>query len=120
MNKVGRPKLADKKLLKESIIVVIIVLLLISITAFYGYKILSIYSSMPKLSANVVNVDSDECVFKNKTITCGRNVKYLMYSLNNKKYEEIYKQKANIRVRTYSNNVTAFYKNNSNKLIKLK
>ena len=120
MGKVGRPKLADKKLLKESIIVVAVVLLLVSITSFYGFKILSLYVQKPNLTANVVNVNPNSCVFSNKIITCGKNVNYMMYSVDNKKYQEIYKQKANIRVKTNSNTVTVFYKNNSNKLIKLK
>ena len=115
--KVGRPKLADSKLKKESLIVSLIVITLIVIVGLIGFQILTIDN--PKdLSGTVYNSHVNSCILENDVINCGPNVVYLKYKVDNNDYVEIEKKKNNIRkiISSY-NKVTMCYKTNNSELI---
>lgn len=69
-NKVGRPKLADKKLKKESIIVISVVILLMMVTFYCGFKILTFNFDVKKTVGTVYNDHVNSCVIKNNKIDC--------------------------------------------------
>lgn len=98
-NKVGRPRLADKKLKNESIIVSLIVLVLLVIIAVIGFNILTINYN-PKYSVGTIyNTHVNSCVVENNQIKCGPNVTYMKYKLDDGEYEEFNKTNSSITVK---------------------
>ncbi len=102
-NKVGRPKLADKKLKKESIIVVSVVILLMMVTFYCGFKILTFNFDVKKTVGTVYNDHVNSCVIKNNKIDCGPNVVKLKYKINENDYKEIEKEYSSIKVKIEKN-----------------
>lgn len=98
-NRVGRPKLADKNLKKESVIVTVIVLIMLGIIMLLSYNILSINFN-PKLNlATAYNSHVNSCVIENDKISCGSNVSYMKYQINDKEFINITKEDENISVK---------------------
>lgn len=117
--KVGRPKLADKRLKKESMIVCVFVLVSISIFAFIGFDILKITFSPNYLVGKIYNDHVSSCVIKKNKIDCGPNVSYMKYSFDNKKYEEYSKVDSSIKVDVSNpKNIKVCYKTFSNNKLK--
>ena len=98
-NKVGRPKLADKSLKKESIIVVALVLVILVAIIYLSYNIL-FASYNPNINlATAYNSHVNSCVIENDRIVCGSNVLYMKYKINEDKFINIKKQEENISVK---------------------
>lgn len=116
-NKVGRPKLADKKLIKESVIVSIIIIIMLGIISFVTYRMLAI-SNMKSLKGTIYNSHVNSCILENDVINCGPNVIYLKYKIDNNDYVEIEKKKNNIykKIGSY-NSVNMCYKTNNSELV---
>ena len=68
-NKVGRPKLADKKLKKESIIVAGVVILLMMVTFYCGFRILTFNFDVKKNVGTVYNDHVNSCIIKESFAT---------------------------------------------------
>ena len=98
-NKVGRPKLADKKLKKESIIVVSVVILLMIVTFYCGFKILTFNFDVKNTVGTVFNNHINSCIIENDKIDCGPNVVKLKYKINKDDYKEIEKEDSSIKVK---------------------
>ncbi len=98
-NKVGRPKLADKKLKKESIIVVSVVILLMIVTFYCGFKILTFNFDVKNTVGTVYNNHINSCIIENDKIDCGPNVVKLKYKINKDDYKEIEKEDSSIKVK---------------------
>lgn len=96
--KVGRPKLADKKLKCESLFVSIFILVVIFIVAILGYKILTINSNPKYLVGTIYNDHVNSCILKDNKIDCGPNVSYVKYYINNELKEEITKENKSIKI----------------------
>ncbi len=96
-NKVGRPRLADKKTIKESLFVclfIIVVLVIIFILGFNTIKLDLEFSSASLY--NVYNNDVNLCKINKTKVNCGGNVTYVKYKTNDNSYKEIYKNRSNI------------------------
>lgn len=96
--KVGRPKLADEKLKRESIIVCVFVLIVVIIIGILAYKTLTIDYDPRYMVGTVYNDHVNACVIKDKTIDCGPNVSYLKYRIGNGEYQEVTKTDTVIKV----------------------
>ena len=107
-NKVGRPKLADKKLLKESILYVSILGIILVVFVFCGYNILSIQSGKKLDSRIIYNDHVNSCVVRNDTLDCGPNVEYLKYTIDGKE-TEMHKEDGCINVKLNGKKVNAVY-----------
>lgn len=97
-NKVGRPKLADDKLKKESWIVSISVLCVAIIIAIISYKILTIDFNPKYMVGTIYNTHVNSCIIDNKKIDCGPEVIYLKYKIDDNEYIEINKEYESINV----------------------
>ncbi len=98
-NKVGRPKLADKNLKKESIIVSVVVLIILTVIGVLGFNVLTISYNPKYMVGNVYNTNVNSCMVKNNKISCGPNVTYMKYKLDDNKYIEVNKEEKNILVK---------------------
>lgn len=96
--RVGRPKLADDKMKKESILVSLFVLVVIVIVAIIGYNILTIDFNPKYAVATVYNDHVSSCVVKEDKIDCGPNVTYMKYKTDGNDYVEVVKQDKSINV----------------------
>ncbi len=116
-NKVGRPKKADKKLKKESIIVSIVILLILTVIGILGFNVLTINYNPKYVVGNVYNANVNSCMVQDNKIVCGPNVTYMKYKLDNEKYIEINKEDKNISVKLSKyNNIKICYKTNNTDL----
>lgn len=116
-NPVGRPKLADKKLIKESIFVCIFVFVITLFIAYNGYQIITIDNKF-NYSASVYNDHINTCKISNNIIDCGPNVTYMKYSYDNINYKEIYKEDKSIKVKYNNKNIKVCYKLKNNDELK--
>lgn len=116
--KVGRPKLADNKLKKESILVCVFMFVTISIFAFIGFNILTIGFNPKYLVGTVYNDHVNSCKIYDKKIDCGPNVSYMKYLDSDNNYKEITKENKSINVKIdNASKVKVCYKiNNDDKL----
>lgn len=97
-NKVGRPRLADSKTKKESLLVGLFVLVVIAIVGVIGYNIIMMDFN-PKYSVGTVYNDHIiSCVVKNKKIDCGPLVTNIKYKLDDNSYVELAKEDESIKV----------------------
>ena len=116
--KVGRPKLADIKLKRESILVILFAIVCVSIIGVFSYKVLKMEFVPSKVEGLVFNKNINTCIFEDNYIKCGPNVTYMKYSNDNKTYKEYKKDITNILVEVSSKeNLRVCYKNNSKKTI---
>lgn len=116
--KVGRPKLADKKLKYESMFISIFILVVIFIVAIIGYKILTIDSNPKYLVGTIYNNHINSCILKDNKIDCGPNVSYVKYYINDELKGEIEKENDSIEIDLEEyKNIKVCYKTNSDKLI---
>lgn len=96
--KVGRPRLADLKTKRESILVCAYVLIITFIVSIIGYKVLTIDLDPKYMVGTVYNDHVNFCVLKNNEIDCGPNVIYMEYSLDDNKKSEVQKKDCSIKV----------------------
>lgn len=116
--KVGRPKLADGKLKKESLLVVLFAIVCISIIGVFSYKVLKMEFVPAKIEGLVFNKNINTCIVENNYIKCGPNVTYMKYSNDNKNYKEYDKDNSNIKVEVSNKeNLRVCYKTNTKKTI---
>lgn len=107
---VGRPRLADSKLKKESVIVSTIVILLLAIISVFSFNILSMNFNYKDISGSVRNNNLDSCMIKNNLLSCGPNVTHLKYKLDNNDYVEVKKEYRAIKMKLDNyNNITYCY-----------
>lgn len=112
--KVGRPKLADAKTKRESLLVCLFVLIITVMVSVIGYKMLMIDFNPKYLVGTVYNKNVNSCVNENNKIDCGPNVTYLKYKLSDGKYVEVNKQYENIKVDLENNKILELcYKTNT-------
>lgn len=97
-NPVGRPKLADAKTKKESIIVGVFVLAIITIVGIIGYNIIMMDFNPKYNVGTVYNDHIKSCVVKNKKIDCGPLVTNMKYKLDDNSYVELTKEDKSIKV----------------------
>lgn len=113
-NKVGRPKLADNKLKKESILICAFVIVTLAIFAFLGFNIITISFNSKYLVGTVYNDHVNTCKIENDKIDCGPNVTYMKYSTDGKNYKEVVKEDNSINVKVdNAHNVKVCYKKNN-------
>lgn len=113
-NKVGRPKLADSKMKKESILLCLFVLVTLFIFAYLGFRIINISIKPNELVGTVYNDHINSCKTYSNKIDCGPNVSYVKYKINDEDYKEIYKEDKSIEVKINSSDkVKLCYKTNS-------
>ena len=116
--KVGRPKLADKKLKKESIFVCIFVISITMIVGYLGFKVLTIDFNPKYIVANVNNNHVNSCVIENNKIDCGPNVIYMKYKIGNSDYIEFNKSDKSIEINIENyKDINVCYKTNKTDLI---
>lgn len=115
--KVGRPKLADEKMKRESIIMCVFITIVLIIIAILGYKTLTIDFDPRYMVGTVYNDHVNSCVIKNSTIDCGPNVSYLKYQVGKEAYQEVSKEDKVIIVKIKDvKNVNYCYKVNDGEL----
>lgn len=113
--KVGRPKLADDKLKRESIIVCLFMFVTVSIFAFIGYSILTISFNPKYLVGTVYNDHINTCKISKREIDCGPNVSYIKYTTDGNTYKELTKGDKSIKVKlSNAGNVKVCYKISNN------
>lgn len=117
--KVGRPKLADKSLKRESALYVALILVFTFVIMFFGYKILYISIDSNNLKANVYNDHVNSCIYKDGYIDCGPNVEYLKYMNNEKEYIEVSKVDKSIKAKTFNYKDAVYRLKNTNELKKI-
>ena len=111
--KVGRPKLADSKTKKESIIVCLFITVIIIIVAIIEINTIMIDFNFKYAKATVYNNHINSCIIKNNEIDCGPEVTYMKYKVDNNKYVEIFKQNKSIKVKLKNyKNINVCYKTN--------
>ncbi len=116
--KVGRPKLADIKLKRESLLVVLFAVVCVSIIGVFSFKVLKMEFAPTKLEGLVLNKNINTCIVEEGYIKCGPNVSYMKYSNDNKNYNEYNKETSNIKVEVENiENLRVCYKSNSEKTI---
>ena len=106
-NPVGRPKLADSKTKKESLLVGLFVLAIITIVGIIGYNIIMMDFNPKYNVGTVYNDHIKSCVVKNKKIDCGPLVTNMKYKLDDNSYVELTKEDKSIKV-----DITGSGKNN--------
>ena len=97
-NPVGRPKLADSKTKKESLLVGLFVLAIITIVGVIGYNIIMMDFNPKYNVGTVYNDHIKSCVVKNKKIDCGPLVTNMKYKLDDNSYVELTKEDKSIDV----------------------
>ncbi len=97
-NPVGRPKLADLKTKKESLLVGLFVLAIITIVGVIGYNIIMMDFNPKYNVGTVYNDHIKSCVVKNKKIDCGPLVTNMKYKLDDNSYVELTKEDKSIKV----------------------
>ena len=95
---VGRPKLADSKTKKESLLVGLFVLAIITIVGIIGYNIIMMDFNPKYNVGTVYNDHIKSCVVKNKKIDCGPLVTNMKYKLDDNSYVELTKGDKSIKV----------------------
>ncbi len=116
-NKVGRPKLADSKMKKESLWVCLFVFVIMMIVSVIGFKILTIDFNPRYVVGTIYNDHVNSCVIRNNKIDCGPNVTYMKYEIDDNKYVELTKQDESIKVDLdNSNDVKVCYKTDKTNL----
>lgn len=96
--KVGRPRLADLKTKRESILVCAYVLIITFIISIIGYNVLMIDFNPKYMVGTIYNDHVNFCVLKDSKIDCGPNVVYMEYSLDNNKKNKVQKEDYSIKV----------------------
>lgn len=97
-NKVGRPKLADDKLKRESLIVSVSILLVCTIISVIAYKIITIDFDPKYAVGTIYNTHVTSCIINNNLIDCGPSVTYLKYKIDDNNYIEVNKDYNSIKV----------------------
>lgn len=97
-NKVGRPKLADAKLKKESLFVVGGMMLSVLIATILGIATLKVDYDPKYYVGTIYNTHVSSCVIEKNKLDCGPNVIYLKYKIDNKNYIELRKKDKSIEV----------------------
>ena len=97
-NKVGRPRLADSKTKKESLLVGLFVLAIITIVGVIGYNIIMMEFNPKYNVGTIYNDHIKSCVVKNKKIDCGPLVTNMKYKLDDNSYVELAKEDESIKV----------------------
>lgn len=97
-NPVGRPKLADSKTKKKSLLVGLFVLAIITIVGVIGYNIIMMDFNPKYNVGTVYNDHIKSCVVKNKKIDCGPLVTNMKYKLDDNSYVELTKEDKSIKV----------------------
>lgn len=116
--KVGRPKLADNKTKKESLLVCLFVFVVIAIVAVLGFNILALNFNSKYLVGMVYNDHVNSCVVENNTVDCGPNVVQMRYKLDDKDYVEVLKEDKSIEVRIDNyNDVEVCYKTDKTDMV---
>ncbi len=116
-NPVGRPKKADKKLIKESILVCIFMFVVTLLIAFNGYQIITIDNKF-NFSGTIYNDHINTCKINNNIIDCGPNVSYMKYSYDSVNFKEVYKEDKSIKVKYSNESVKVCYKLKNNNELK--
>lgn len=96
--KVGRPKLADSKMKKESIYMCIFAFVVMTIVAIIGFNILTIEFNPKYTVGTIYNNHVNSCIIEENKIDCGPAVTYMKYKLDNKEYVEVTKQDKSIEI----------------------
>lgn len=116
-NKVGRPRLADSKTKRESILVSLFVFVVITIVAILGYNILTIDFNPKYTVGTIYNDHVNSCIIKNEKIDCGPNVTYMKYKIDNNDYVEVNKKNESIKIKLNKyNKIKVCYKTNKTDL----
>lgn len=116
-NKVGRPRLADSKTKRESILVSLFVFVVITIVAILGYNILTIDFNPKYTVGTIYNDHVNSCIIKNEKIDCGPNVTYMKYKTDNNDYVEFNKESESIKIKLNKyNKIKVCYKTNKTDL----
>lgn len=116
-NKVGRPRLADSKTKRESILVSLFVFVVITIVAILGYNILTIDFNPKYTVGTIYNDHVNSCIIKNEKIDCGPNVTYMKYKIDNNDYVEVNKENESIKIKLNKyNKIKVCYKTNKTDL----
>ena len=97
-NPVGRPKLANSKTKKESLLVGLFVLVVIAIVGVIGYNIIMMEFNPKYNVGTIYNDHIKSCVVKNKKIDCGTLVTNMKYKLDDNSYVELTKEDKSIKV----------------------
>lgn len=115
-NKVGRPKLADKKIIKESLLVCLFLVVTICAIGYFGFKILTINSNPKYYVGTVYNTHVNSCLLEDDKIDCGPGVTYLKYKTEGT-LKEVNKEYDSIKVDLDGKKATEIcYKTNSSEL----
>lgn len=115
--KVGRPKLADTKTLKESFLVCMFIFVISAIIIVIGYNYIALSFSSKYSVGTVYNTHVKSCVVKKDAIDCGPAVTYMKYSLDGKNYTEVTKTSSSIKIKLdNTKNLKYCYKTNTSDL----
>ena len=116
--KVGRPKLADSKLKKESLLVSIGMLVSVTIATLLGIGVLRVEFDPKYTVGTIYNTHVNSCVIENHKISCGPAVIYMKYKVDNGAYTELRKQDKSIKVNLKKfTNIKYCYKTNRSKMV---
>ncbi len=115
--KVGRPKLADEKTKKESIIMCLFVFVVVAIIAVIGYNVLTIDFNPKYTVGTVYNNHINSCVLSKNTIDCGSNVIYVEYKTDNSDKISVNKEDKSIEINVDDyKKINVCYKTNTSDL----
>ena len=116
-NKVGRPKLADAKLKKESLFVAGGMILSVLVATVFGIATLKVEYDPKYYVGTIYNTHVDSCIIEKNTISCGPSVTYLKYKVDNNSYNELRKKDQSIKVKLNKfESLKYCYKTDSSKL----
>ena len=116
-NKVGRPRLASKKIKKESILVCLFCLIIISVVIILELNTLNLYLNPINNVASVYNNNVNLCRINDDSVSCGTNVIYASIKIDNEEQKEKYKSYSNISFDDVKyNKIEVCYKTNKKDL----
>lgn len=110
-NSVGRPKLADTKTKRESLLVGLFVLIITVIVGVIGYNMIAMDFNTEYNVGTVYNDHIKSCVIRNKKIDCGPLVTNIKYKLDDNDYINLAKENKSIKVEVKNyKNINLCYK----------
>ena len=113
--KVGRPKLADNKLKKESIIVSSIISIMVVVIVLLASSILFRNVKFEDISGSVIRKNTDYCEVEDGSIICGPSVTKLTYKVDNNEEVEVSKDINSINVKVGNYNKLTYCYTSSDK-----
>lgn len=116
-NKVGRPKLASEKTIKESFWVSLFCLIVIALVVVVEVKSFVLMIDPTVIGVNVYNNDVNICKINGDEVNCGANVTYASVMLGEEQKQEFYKKYSNISFNASSyDEIEVCYETNKNGL----